>query len=118
MFYAPEQAPLYGTCSPEEIKDGKTDEECSQLQMLMSLYQKLKYPAIARQNGVEGTIVIRFIITAQGQIKDAKIVRDIGAGCGEEALRVTKQLRNWTPAKQDGINVASRFNLPVKFKLR
>ena len=119
VFYAPEQAPLYGTCSPEEIKDGKTDEECSQLQMLMSLYQKLKYPAIARENGVEGTIVIRFIITAQGQMKDAEIIRNVGAGCGKEALRVvTKHLGNWTPAKQDGINVASRFNLPVKFKLR
>ncbi len=89
--------------------------------MLEFIYKNIKYPAIARENGVEGTCVIQFVVEKDGKITDAKVVRDIGAGCGGESLRIvelmnTKGLK-WTPGKQRGRNVRVQFNLPVKYRL-
>ena len=118
IFVRPEHPPLHATCSPSELKEGKTDEDCSQKKMLMKVYGSIKYPAVARNNGVEGTCVIRFIVDKDGQASNFEIVRDIGAGCGEESLRVTKLLQNWTPAQEGGFNVATEYNFPIKFKLQ
>jgi len=118
VFHNPAQEPLFGTCSPQQIKEGKTDKECSQKKMAMTTYSDIKYPAIARESGTQGTVVIQFIITAQGKMRDAEIISGIGFGCDEESLRVAKKLTDWTPAKQDGINVATRYIMPVKYMLQ
>ncbi len=117
-FVRPEQPPLYATCTPSELKEGKTDEDCSNKKMAIRTYGSIKYPAIARENGVEGTCVIRFVIDKNGKASNFEIVRDIGAGCGEESLRAAKLLQNWTPAQEGGVNVATEYNLPIKFKLQ
>jgi protein TonB len=118
VFVRPEQPPLYATCSPNQLKEGKTDEDCSQKKMLMKVYGSIKYPAVARESGVQGTCLIRFLIDKNGKAQNFEIVRDIGAGCGQESLRVAKLLQNWTPAQEGGINVATEYNLPIKFKLQ
>ena len=85
------------------------------------IYQHIQYPAIARENGVFGTVVVQFIVEKDGTVKDAKVVRDIGGQCGAETLRVVHLMNakgiKWTPGKQRGTPVRVQFNLPVKFKL-
>ena len=86
--------------------------------MLKYLYKHIKYPKIARENGIEGMVVIQFIVGKDGKISDAKIVREIGGGCGKAALDVVEEMPEWIPGKQRLRNVNVRFNLPVKFKLQ
>ena len=85
------------------------------------IYKNIKYPPIARENGVEGTVVIRFVVDKDGSVDEPKILRDIGAQCGAEALRVVNMMNNmpqkWIPGKQRGKPVKVYFNLPVKFRL-
>ena len=85
--------------------------------MLKFIYSNIKYPPIARDNGVEGTVYVSFVVEKDGSITDAKVVRDIGAGCGHEAVRVVKMMPKWNPGKQRGRPVRVQFNLPVKYKL-
>jgi protein TonB len=103
---------------------GGTQEElkaCADKKMLEYIYKNIKYPTIARENGVEGMTVISFVVEKDGSITDAKVVRDIGAGCGEEALRVVDKMNSlpqkWTPGKQRNESVRVQFNLPVRFRL-
>ncbi|MFT6815543.1 MAG: protein TonB [Sphingobacteriales bacterium] len=79
--------------------------------------KNIKYPNLARENKVEGTVYIQFVINQNGEISDVKILRGIGAGCDEEALRVIKKMPAWAPGKQRGKPVRVQFTLPVKFKL-
>ena len=111
--------PRFPGCEDKGSKAEK--DQCAQKKLLEFIYKNIKYPAIARENGVEGTVVVQFVVEKDGKVTDAKVVRDIGAQCGAEALRVvelmnTKGLR-WTPGKQRGNAVRVQFNLPVKFKL-
>ena len=89
--------------------------------LLEFIYKNIKYPAIARENGVEGTVVVTFVVEKSGKVTDARVVRDIGAKCGDEALRVVNMMNQqgivWTPGKQRGRPVRVQFNLPVRFKL-
>ncbi|MEO1262407.1 MAG: TonB family protein [Bacteroidota bacterium] len=97
-----------------------TEEEarlCSDEMMLVYIYRRIRYPAIARENGVEGIVVIRFVVDEEGNVIYPEILRDIGAGAGEESLRIVKNMPKWIPGKVDNKPVKTSFNLPVKFKL-
>lgn len=86
--------------------------------MLEFLYSRIIYPKIARENGIEGLVVISFIIFHDGSILNAEIKRDPGGGyCGEEAKRIVETMPNWEPGKQDGKPVSVAYNLPVRFQL-
>ena len=119
-FRIVEQMPRFPGC---EDKGSKADKDaCAQKKLLEFIYANIKYPAIARENGVEGACVIQFVVEKSGKVTDARVVRDIGAGCGDEALRVVnlmnKENKVWTPGKQRGRAVRVQFTLPVKFKLQ
>ena len=94
---------------------------CAQEKLLAFIYANIKYHSIARENNVEGTVVVRFVVADDGTIEDAEVVREIGAGCGAEALRVVKMMNDlperWTPGMQRGRKVPVYFNMPVKFVL-
>jgi TonB family protein len=81
------------------------------------LSENLKYPTEAKSMGIEGTVIVVFVVNSDGSISDAEILRGIGAGADEEALRVVQNSPNWTPAKQKDRVVNSRMRLPVRFKL-
>ncbi|MBK9254859.1 MAG: energy transducer TonB [Saprospiraceae bacterium] len=120
IFKVVEQMPRFPGC--EEIAgDEKKKEECAKQKMLEYIYKNLKYPAIARENGVEGQVVLQFVVDKDGSITETKIVRDIGAGCGTAAESVVNGMNNmgkkWTPGKQRGRPVKVLYTLPVKFKL-
>lgn len=81
------------------------------------LSNNLSYPAQARYMGIEGTVFVEFVVNADGSIRDVEILRGIGTGCDEEALRVIKNSPNWEPGKQKDRKVNVRIIVPIKFKL-
>ena len=86
---------------------------------LFSYLQKnIKYPPIARENGIEGKVFLSFVVDKTGHIRDIKIKRGIGGGCDEEAVRVVKNMPSWKPGKQNGKEVNVMFTLPIKFTLQ
>lgn len=95
--------------------------QCAQQSLLGFIYQNIRYPLEAQQNDIEGTVVVTFVVEKDGKVSSAKVARDIGGGCGEEVLRIINGMNEvnlvWTPGKQKGEPVRTKFNLPVKFKL-
>jgi protein TonB len=81
------------------------------------LSENLKYPQMARESNIDGTVYIEFIVEKDGSISKPTIKRDIGGGCGDEALRVAKSMPKWTPGKQRGKPVRTQFVMPIKFVL-
>lgn len=77
----------------------------------------MKYPAIARENSIEGLCVVQFVVNEDGSITDVKVLKDIGGGCGDEAARIVKKMPKWKPGKQRGKAVRVQYNLPIRFKL-
>ncbi|HNR21010.1 MAG TPA: energy transducer TonB [Bacteroidia bacterium] len=86
--------------------------------LLKYLQNNIKYPAMARENGIEGIVYATFVVDKDGKVKDAKILRGKGAGLDEEALRVVRTMPDWKPGKQNGRSVAVQYNLPINFKLQ
>ncbi len=82
------------------------------------LNKTLKYPRQAVLAGVEGRVIVQFIVNEDGHISHAKVVRGIGGGCDEEALRVVKAMPAWNPGRQNGVAVKVNYKLPVSFKLQ
>lgn len=82
------------------------------------LGDQIRYPSMARNANIQGTVWIEFLVDKNGNIVNAKIIRGIGGGCDREALRVVESMPRWKPGKQRGIPVVVRYRLPIKFKLR
>jgi TonB family protein len=81
------------------------------------LGNNIKYPEEARKNKIEGRVIVKFVVMKDGSIADAKVVRGIGAGCDEEALRVIRTMPKWTPGIHNGNAVNVTYTLPLSFKL-
>ncbi|MDI1322556.1 MAG: energy transducer TonB [Algoriphagus sp.] len=81
------------------------------------LASNIKYPASAREKGIEGMVVVAFVVDREGKITNAEILKGIGGGCDEEALRVINAAPNWEPGQQRGKDVKVRMRLPIHFKL-
>ena len=81
------------------------------------LSNNLKYPTQARRMGVEGTVIVVFVINTNGSIQDVEVLRGIGGGCDEEAVKVVTNAPKWEPGKQRGKPVRTRMRLPIRFKL-
>lgn len=82
-----------------------------------NLGRVLKYPDEATKNGVEGKVFVEFVINKDGKVSDLKVLKGIGAGCDDEAMRAILQLGDWKPGKVHGETVAQRMVLPITFKL-
>ena len=79
--------------------------------------KNMKYPKQARKLGVEGTVIIEMVVDKDGSLTDFKVLKGIGAGCDEEALRVLKSAPKWKPGKQRGRAVKVKMTVPMRFKL-
>jgi periplasmic protein TonB len=86
-------------------------------EMSKFLAKNLKYPRQASSAGISGKVFLSFIVERNGEISDVKVEKGIGFNCDEEAVRVVKLMPRWTPGKQSGRAVKSRFNLPIAFVL-
>ena len=81
------------------------------------LASNIKYPQLAKENNITGKVFVSFVVEKDGSVGQVKILRDIGGGCGAEAVRVVKAMPKWKPGKQRGKPVRTQFNLPVDFSL-
>jgi TonB family protein len=81
------------------------------------LSANLGYPTTARRMGVEGTVIVAFVVNTDGTVSDFELLRGIGGGCDEEAIRIVKNSPKWTPGMQDGKVVRTRMRLPINFML-
>lgn len=81
------------------------------------LSQNLTYPAQARREGIEGTVYVSFIVEVDGSIQGVEILRGIGGGCDEEALRVVRNAPDWEPGTQRDRKVNVKMRVPIRFKL-
>ena len=89
------------------------DEAC-----LKWLSEHIKYPSICREQGVQGRVIVSFVVNKDGSIVDVEVIRSPDASLSKEAERVVKLMPRWRPAKQGNKTVRSRFRLPVLFKLQ
>jgi periplasmic protein TonB len=81
------------------------------------LSKNISYPRIALEAGISGTVYVTFVVEKDGSITNVQLLRGIGGGCDEEALRVVKNMPTWTPGKQRNVPVRVQFNFGVKFTL-
>jgi protein TonB len=81
------------------------------------MIKNLSYPTAAKEANVQGMVVVSFVVDAEGKVGSVEVLRSIGKGCDEEAVRVISNSGTWTPAKIGGKAVASKMTLPVQFKL-
>jgi len=77
----------------------------------------LRYPVVAQQNGIQGKIIVRFIVTISGKVENAEVVRGIDPTIDKEGLRVVNSLPDWIPGEQNEKKVAVYYTLPINFKL-
>ncbi|NVO19115.1 MAG: energy transducer TonB [Bacteroidetes bacterium] len=85
---------------------------------LKFIAQNIEYPKQAIENSIQGTVYVSFIIDSKGKVTDVKVLRGIGGGCDEEAIRVVKMMPAWHPGKNNGKEVRVQYSMPVSFKLQ
>jgi len=82
------------------------------------LGNNIKYPVMAKESGIQGKVYVTFVVERDGSITDVRVLRGIGGGCDEEAIRVVAGMPSWKPGKQRGKPVRVQYNLPVRFTLQ
>ena len=102
IFKAVEEPPVY---------PGGADE------LKKYIYDNLKYPENAKEQGIEGRVVIQFVVNKTGKITKTKVVQSLHPSCDKEAIRLIKLMPDWIPGTLKGKNVAVTFTFPVRFKL-
>ena len=115
--------------APEVVEEEVVEQEIFQIVEEMPSYpggekalleyvaKNIKYPQIARETGIQGRVFVGFVVEPDGSVSNVKILRGIGGGCDEEAMRVIKSLPKWKPGKQRGKAVRVSYQIPVVFKL-
>ncbi|UKJ07724.1 energy transducer TonB [Solitalea lacus] len=124
---APVEEPVIGTGTGNEVVEDTQEiflhvEENPEFpggleQIGKFIGKNLRYPAMARENNVQGRVMVTFVVEKDGSITDVKVLRGIGSGCDEEAARVVKAMPKWKPGKQNGRPVRVQFSLPIVFRL-
>ena len=110
--------------APKKVFKGKVydlvDEMPSFPGGLEELYKwidnNVQYPAVARENGIEGRVIVKFIVEKDGSLSDSTVIRSVHPIVDREALRLVGQMPKWNPGKRAGIPVRVRCCLPIKFK--
>ena len=86
--------------------------------MMEFIQKNIKYPMMARESDIQGRVFVNFVVEPNGTITNVTVMRGIGGGCDEEALRVVQSMPNWKPGKQRGSAVRCSFTVPIIFKLQ
>lgn len=86
--------------------------------MMEYIQKNIKYPMMARESDIQGRVFVNFVVEPDGSITNVAVLRGIGGGCDEEAVRVVNSMPNWKPGKQRGSAVRCSFTVPIIFKLQ
>jgi len=110
IFFIVEDMPIF---MPKKCK---TKEE-GEVELRKHIAKNIEYPEIARENGIQGKVYISFVVNSKGKVTNVKVARGIDASLDKEAIRVVKNLPNFSPGKQRGKPVRVSFTVPINFKL-
>lgn len=102
---------LYKTKTKAHFPGGETA-------LLKYLNDNIVYPKLAQTSSISGEVLVSFVVEKDGSISNATVLRDIGGGCGQEALRVVKSMPQWIPEEIDGEIFRTQFTLPITFTLK
>lgn len=107
--------PLFPGCA-DPLASSQQQQDCSTQKLLEFVQQHLQYPDTAKAIKLEGVVVVRFVVDAEGRVTTSELLRDIGGGCGAEALRIVRLLPVFAPAQKNNQAVATRLVLPIRFR--
>lgn len=102
IYEAVEQMPYFPGGGPEMIK---------------FIRENIQYPASAKEYGIQGRVILRFVVTETGTIENITVLRSLDPACDKEAIRLLKSMPKWIPGKQNGENVSVYYTLPIVFRL-
>ncbi|MCE7042260.1 energy transducer TonB [Dyadobacter sp. CY312] len=108
---APEPEKVFTVVEQQPEFPGGTSE------MYKYLGKNIKYPSAASRANVSGRVFMSFVVNVDGSIQDVQVLKGLGFGCDEEAIRVVKAMPKWKPGKQSGRAVRVKYNLPINFQL-
>lgn len=111
------QSPLFDRSCTQQA-DATAQRECSDALLLEFINHNILFPEAAKAQGIEGTVVVQFTVSAEGKTTQVKLLRDIGGDCGKEVLRVVSLFPDWAPAMAYDEPVEQTLTLPVSFNLK
>lgn len=115
LFTNPMEMPRFPGC--EDLPTIREKKRCADIKMVEFIYGNFQYPQKSGCSLVSGLIVASFAVEPDGSLSNFKILRDIGGGMGEEALRVLRLMPNFIPGKQSGKVVSTQINVPIRICL-
>lgn len=107
------------TQEPEifEVVEDPAEYPGGEAEMMKFIVKNLEYPPLAKENNIQGRVVVEFIVRPDGSITDIKVLKDLGYGTGQAAIDVVKKMPKWKPGKQRNKAVSQRYRLPLRFQL-
>ncbi len=112
-----DEMPRFPGCENSD-KPTALKNACAKDKLVNFIASELRYPKEAADKGLEGMVLVSFVVGENGDIMMPEVKRDIGGKCGEEALRVVSLMPKWVPGVHEGETVKVRFNLPINFRLQ
>ncbi len=114
-FMVVENMPALGDC-----KSMRGDERhtCTQMEIIRYVSSNTKYPPIAKDAGIQGTVFVYFVVGKDGKVRDVKVLREVDPRLDKEAVRVVESLPDFEPGEQRGKTVSVQYTIPVKFIIR
>ena len=114
-FMIVENMPAMGDCKSLR---GDERHECTQMEIINYVSKNTKYPPIAKDAGIQGTVFVYFVVGKDGKVKDVRVLREVDARLDAEAVRVVESLPDFEPGEQRGKAVSVQYTIPVKFIIR
>lgn len=126
VFDIVEQMPSFGgaeytvTYTDEKGNTHQKKKVCppGQAGLFQYLSNTIQYPVVAEKNGVQGRVIVTFVVERDGSITDVKVVKSVAPSLDREAVRVVSSMPKWTPGKQKGDAVRVKYTMPVTFRLQ
>jgi len=114
-FMIVENMPALGDCKSMR---GDERHQCTQMEIIKYVSSNTKYPPIAKDAGIQGTVFVYFVVGKDGKVKDVRVLREVDARLDKEAVRVVESLPDFEPGQQRGKAVSVQYTIPVKFIIR
>lgn len=115
-FQVVESQPVFPGCEKEKTKEANF--LCFQRQIGRHIKKNFRYPEIAKEMGIQGRVIVKFVIGKDGKIINAEILRGVDKNLDKEALRIVSKIPSMKPAKQRGKSVQVSFMVPITFRLQ
>jgi periplasmic protein TonB len=114
-FMIVENMPALGKCKSMR---GDERHQCTQMEIIKYVSKNTKYPPIAKDAGIQGTVFVYFVVGRDGNVKNVKVLREVDSRLDKEAKRVVESLPRFDPGQQRGKSVSVQYTIPVKFIIR